>query len=113
MALISRGRSRFPAPIAVRQCRGNSTGTRCHKRPAITFHFNQPLRHRERNTSRMMLREVANSSQSSPQPEVASQVRICRERSVYPANDNAIGFIESHGESLCSVCFLYFTPIDA
>ncbi len=61
----------------------------------------------------MMLREVANSSRAPPQPEVESLVRICRERSVTQRNDNAIGFIESHGESLCLYVLLYFTPIDA
>ncbi len=61
----------------------------------------------------MMLREVANSSRVLPQPEAASLARICRERSVTQRNNDAIGFIESHGESLCLYVLLYFTPIDA
>ena len=85
--------------------------TRCHKRPAITFHFNQPLRHQR---TEHLTDDVARGC------KLLTEFRLSRKRRAWHVfavndlftqrNDNAIGFIESHGESLCSVCSSLLYP---
>ncbi|MNC46113.1 hypothetical protein D3C75_951150 [compost metagenome] len=75
------------------------------KGATITLHFYQPLRHqRAENFPNDVARRF----------ELFAQLCLSRERragNIFTANnlgpqgdDDTIGFIESHGESLCSVC---------
>ncbi|SVX38800.1 Uncharacterised protein [Klebsiella pneumoniae] len=85
--------------------------TRSHKRPAITFHFNQPLRHQR---TKYLTDDVARGC------KLLTEFCLSRKRRawhVFAVNDlftqrnnDAIGFIESHGESLCSVCSSLLYP---
>ncbi len=61
----------------------------------------------------MMLREVQTLHRAPPQPEVESLVRICVNDLFTQRNNDAIGFIESHGSPCALYVLLYFTPIDA
>lgn len=83
--------------------------TRCYKRFAITFYFNQSFRYQR---TEYFTDDVARGC------KFFIEFRFSRKRRVWyvfvvndlfiQRNDNAIGFIESYGEFLCFVCFFLF-----